>query len=320
MGTFDENRFYELLSALQKSIRRCEVNASRYFAQQLMGMDRPYVVPSQLILYAAEDIGLADPSLIVYERQCSDNYKNLIKQKGIKPSEIVNYPQLLDIVDRGVIAAAISYKSRDLPMLSFVTLFDIYNNENFSKSTIEYINLFVKALDNKDEKQALYYAYVIGIFINSKNEILKIIQRESGRRNQDLIKAWVDEYKGSKYKTLIVLAGSVLLLCRDLDFTHGEYKNAINQYVSLPIKAVKIPDYAYDRHTDAGKKRGRGWEQFFKEGAKLKNERFPNRWEMAGREAYFSAEKKKLDDEDAIIRAIKKKCKATNTPGEILTI
>ena len=37
MDTFDENRFYELLSALQKSIRRCEVNAARYFAQQLMG-------------------------------------------------------------------------------------------------------------------------------------------------------------------------------------------------------------------------------------------------------------------------------------------
>ena len=119
---YNRNRFYELISALQKSIRWCEVNDSRYFAQELMDMGIPGGVFNRLMLIAAEDVGLADPSLIVYERQCLDNFENLIKKYEIKKREAFKFPKLCDVVDRAVIAAAISYKSRLLPMLSFATL------------------------------------------------------------------------------------------------------------------------------------------------------------------------------------------------------
>ena len=36
---FDKNRMHELISAIQKSIRWCEVNESRYFAKELIEMD-----------------------------------------------------------------------------------------------------------------------------------------------------------------------------------------------------------------------------------------------------------------------------------------
>ncbi len=88
---YDRNRHYELTSALQKSIRWCEVNESRYFARQLMDMGIPGAVFNRLIIIAAEDVGLADPSLIVYERQCSDHFEKWIKQNKIKKARPLSF-------------------------------------------------------------------------------------------------------------------------------------------------------------------------------------------------------------------------------------
>ncbi len=83
-------------------------------------------------------------------------------------------------------------------MLSFATIFHIYKNENFNKNLSEYVDRFVVALKKGDEKQATYYAYVVSIFLNSKDKILTTIQRLSGMRNKDLIQNWVEEYKRKK--------------------------------------------------------------------------------------------------------------------------
>ena len=132
-----------------------------------------------------------------------------------------------------------------------------------------------------------------------------MIQKHSGMRNEDLIQQWVEEYK--RNNELLVLAGSVVLLCRDLHYPHGEYNDAISQHLSVPITKAKIPDRAYDMHTLAGKRRGRGFEHFFNEAATVKNERFPNDWEKAGRNAYIRANEKGLGKAAKIIKAIKKK-------------
>jgi hypothetical protein len=299
------NRYYELVSALQKSIRWCEINDSRYFARQLVDMGRPGAVFSRLVLIAAEDVGIADPTLVSYERGCSDEFENLIKQYGIKKREAVRYPDLCQVVDRAVIAAAVSYKSRLLPMLSFATLFDIYENENFRENLWEYLNRFAVAVEHGDERQAVYYAYVAGIFFNSMDRILTWVQGQSGRRNDELVKRWVEEYK--RNDELLVLAGIVVMLCRDLGFPHGDYRDAVDQYLAVPITAAQIPDRAYDMHTRQGKIRGRGFEHFFNEAGSVKNERFPNHWEQAGRTAYIRANEKGLGKASKIIEAIREK-------------
>lgn len=302
---YNMNKFYELISALQKSIRWGEVNNARYFAGQLMDMGMPGAVFNRLIIIAAEDVGLADPSLIEYVRGCSDSFENLIKEYRIKKRDAFKFPRLCEIVDRAVIAAAISYKSRLLPMASFATLFDIYKKENFSGNVPEYLNKFVVALEKRDEGQALYNAYILDIFLNSRDLLLKMIQRQSLRRNESLIQNWVEEYK--RRKELFVLAGSVVLLCRDLSYSHGEYNDAITKYLSSPVQKAQIPDRAYDKHTAVGKRRGRSFDHFFKVAGSIKNERFPSDWEIAGREAYFSAAKKGLGKSAKIIEAVKER-------------
>lgn len=300
---YNMNKFYEFISAFQKSIRWCDVNDSQYFARELMDMGLPGAVFNRLMIIAAEDVGLADPSLLMYERSCLEDFENMIKKYGVKKREAIKYPKLCEVVDRAVIAAAISYKSRLLPMLSFATLFDIYKNETFSRGLSEYLDRFVLAVENRDEKQALYYAYVVGIFLDSKDRILTMIKRESLRRNAFFIQKWVEEYR--KNSELLMLAGGVVLLCRDLHYFHGEYLDAISSHVFSTIKEAKIPDRAYDRHTAAGKRRGRGFRHFFEEGASLKNERFPNDWEDAGRTAYYCADRQGLGKASKIIDSIK---------------
>ena len=299
------DKYFVYLSALQKSVRWCEINPSRFFAQELVRMGKSVDVLNRLILIAAEDVGIADPSLVVYERDRSNEFESLIQQYGIEKKDAFNIPQLCEVVDRAAIAAAISYKSRLLPMLSFITLYDIYKKEDFSKGLQDYFRLFVNYLEQEDEKQALYYAFIVGIFFDEMPRVLRAIKERSERRNTELIMRWVKEY-GKKNERLM-LVGSVVLLCRELDYNHGEYYGDVGQHLSVPIKTAEIPDRAYDQHTKEGKKRGRGLKHFFEEAATVKNERPYNDYEQEGRNAYYLADEEGLARAAKLIDAIKSK-------------
>ena len=315
MNMFDQDRLHELISAIQKAIRWCEVNASRYFARELIDMGAPHAVFGQLRIIAAEDIGLADPSVVGYVGDCLEGVEVLMKQDVILKEELKNYPDLCDTIDRAVIAEATSYKSRLIPLATFATLYNIYSKEKFKKSNYEYFNQFVNALEKEDEKQALYYAFIVDKIFNDKRPILRKVRNLSGKRNGDLIQEWIYEYE--KHDKLLNLSGSIVMLCRDLNFAHGEYKDDIHHYLSIPIKAAEIPDRAYDKHTATGKKKGRGFEYFFNVSATVKNERFPNDWETVGKKAVFSADREGLANDDKTIKVIKMK---RQTPTNLMTI
>jgi hypothetical protein len=311
MNYWDE--YFVNLSALQKSVRWCEINPSRYFAQELVRMGKSVDVLNRLILIAAEDAGIADPSLIVYERECSNEFERLISLYGIEKKDAFNIPQICEVVDRAAIAAAISYKSRLLPMLSFITLYDIYKKENFSRDLSYYFRQFVDSLELEDERKALYYAFIVGIFFDEMPRVLRVIKERSERRSADLIMCWVEEYERKKER--LMLTGSIVLLCRDLQYLHGVYKHGICKHVPISIKEAEIPDRAYDQHTKEGKKRGRGLKHFFQEAATVKNERPPNDYEQEGRNAYYLADQEGLGKAAKLIDAIKSKLRA-----EVMTI
>lgn len=312
---FNQNRLHELISAIQKSIRWCEVNASRYFARELINIGALNAVFGQLRIIAAEDIGLADPSIVGYVSECLDRVDGLINKYGIDRRDAKNFPDICEIIDRAVIAEAISFKSRLLPMATFATLYDIYKKEKLQKSSYEYFSTFVDALQKEDEKEALYYAFIVDKILNDKSPILKEIRSQSSRRNRDLVNEWISEYE--KHQKLLNLTGSVVMLCRDLPFTHEEYKDAIGKLLSDPIQAVKIPDRAYDMHTREGKRRNRGLKYFFDVSGTVKKERFHNDWEKCCKNAFFLADREKLAKDDKIIKAIKKK---RQTLGGVMTI
>jgi len=303
------DRMYVLISALQKSVRWCEVNDARFFSRELIEMGMPGAPLNRLMLIAAEDVGLADPTLLKYVGDCIDAFETMLKECKTTRSKISisGFPEICAVIDRAAIASALSYKSRVLPMLSFATLFEIYKREDFSHSVGEYENRFRVAIQRQDEKEAAYYAYVLALFLNSERAVLEIAQGESGARNTRLIDEWTREYRRTKEK--LVLAGIISLLCRDLDYPHGEYRDQVSAWLSQPISNATIPDRAYDMHTGKGKKWGRGLKHFFAEAGSVKNERFPNDWEESGKKAYFEAQSKGLERASKVMEATKKRLK-----------
>ena len=60
--SFDENLYYDILSAFCKSLRGSDANAALYYMQRLIkgGCD-PLLLARRLVVHSAEDVGMADP-------------------------------------------------------------------------------------------------------------------------------------------------------------------------------------------------------------------------------------------------------------------
>jgi len=287
-------------------------------------MGKPGANFNALLTIAAEDVGLADPTLITYVRNRAERFKTLFKRKNIKATEVSVYPDLCRLIDEAVIAAAVSCKIRLLPQASFATLYEIYNKETFSHSGSEYEKRFLQALRNQDEAKSLYYAYILGIFLNSKDSVLRIIRQEKTKQNTELLDIWTKECERSK--DILFLSGCVVLLCRPLNHQHGKFKELISDHLSLAITEAEVPDRAYDSHTPQGRKKGHGLKHFFDEAATVKNKPFENNWDDAGTKAYLDADKEKkqyfigkkrkqsLAKAKNMIEAIKKRFLITELP------
>lgn len=300
-----KNDIFLLYSALQKIVRWGEVNDARYFARELIRRGQPGGALNRLIVIAAEDVGLADPTLVNYICQCYDELENWLEASNIKKSEAFNHDEALSIIDRAAIAASLCYKSRLLPMMSFATLYDIYRNENFNYDLEGYKNCFIDAVHCSDEQKALYYAYIIKEVFKAEDCVLEMIINEKENPNIDLINDWIKAYiRKKKDRERLLFVGSILLLFRKLEYEHGEYVGLIDNYAAQPIEEADIPDRAYDAHTKTGKNKNRGLEYFFDEAASLRNERFANGWEEKGKYAYFEAEKSGLGKTSEIVEAI----------------
>ncbi len=64
--SFDEDLYYDILSAFCKSLRGSDSNAALYYSQRLIsgGCD-PMLVARRLVVHSAEDVGMADPNALV---------------------------------------------------------------------------------------------------------------------------------------------------------------------------------------------------------------------------------------------------------------
>jgi hypothetical protein len=248
--------------------------------------------------------------MVGYVEKCKDHYETLITDKyNIEAGGVKYVKELYDIIDRVVIAEAVSCKSRLITMANQITLWNIYTKEKFNSDKKVYFSKFAQALSSDDIEKALYFAFVSDKIFNDRDRVLGEIRNQSIKRNTSLVNEWIDAY--DRKGNLLTLNGSIMLLCRDLSFTHGEYKGKIENHLPIPIKVAKIPDRAYDMHTIKGKMMGRGLKHFFKVSGTVKNERFPNILEERGKKAYFDAEKQGLKNGEIpiqAIKAIKEKC------------
>lgn len=91
--SFDENLYYDILSAFCKSLRGSDANAALYYMQRLIkgGCD-PLLLARRLVVHSAEDVGLADPNALVVATNALVAFQNLGLPEGLIPlTEAVIY-------------------------------------------------------------------------------------------------------------------------------------------------------------------------------------------------------------------------------------
>ena len=91
--SFDENLYYDILSAFCKSLRGSDSDAALYYMQRLIqgGCD-PLLLARRLVVHSAEDIGLADPNALVVATNALLAFEKLGLPEGLIPlSEAIIY-------------------------------------------------------------------------------------------------------------------------------------------------------------------------------------------------------------------------------------
>ncbi len=91
--SYDENSYYDMLSAFCKSLRGSDSDAALYYAHRLIsgGCD-PLLVFRRLIAHSAEDVGMADPNALVVATSALTAFLNIGYPEGLLPlSEAIIY-------------------------------------------------------------------------------------------------------------------------------------------------------------------------------------------------------------------------------------
>ena len=91
--SFDEQMYYDMLSAFCKSLRGSDANAALYYMQRLIkgGCD-PLLIIRRVIAHSAEDVGMADPNALVVATSALLAYERMGLPEGLLPiTEAVIY-------------------------------------------------------------------------------------------------------------------------------------------------------------------------------------------------------------------------------------
>ncbi|MBE5741808.1 MAG: replication-associated recombination protein A [Clostridiales bacterium] len=84
--SYDENSYYDMLSAFCKSLRGSDSDAALYYAHRLIegGCD-PLLLLRRLVVHSAEDVGMADPNALVVATSALTAFLNIGYPEGLIP-------------------------------------------------------------------------------------------------------------------------------------------------------------------------------------------------------------------------------------------
>ena len=84
--SFDEQLYYDMLSAFCKSLRGSDSDAALYYMHRLIsgGCD-PLLLARRLVVHSSEDVGMADPMALVVATSALTAYKELGSPEGLIP-------------------------------------------------------------------------------------------------------------------------------------------------------------------------------------------------------------------------------------------
>jgi replication-associated recombination protein RarA len=164
----------------------------------------------------------------------------------------------------------------------------------------EVSSAFQKAIRRAEEREALYWT--VELFNSGFDEYLwkrirVIVSEDVGLAEPNMpanIEALYNTYTALKKKSdenkkphRLPLIHAVCMLCRARKSRLIDWK-VISLWAQHDDHKREIPDYAYDKHNNKGRRMGRGVEHFFEEGTMLERHA-PQQGEAAARKEAYEA-------------------------------
>jgi N-glycosidase YbiA len=307
--------FFDIRSALQKSIRRGIVDDTVFYTSELDISGLGNSAFTSLILFASEDVSIADPLVIYNLHYLYNLWDSKLRSRKLKKSESYKSNPAKHILITAAIIVAEAKKTRLLNHAStIVNLIQGNDTKDFDKLLF----LLDKALKEKDECHALYYANRIHIFTNidkkerknkdgfkkSAKEIFKLIwdlyYKYCKKCYKNIISVLWEIMSSSIYGkqwSRLVLFYPILFITRKpnvypiFEVDKVMVDEYVNDMYSDDVDLRPIQDYVYDKHTIKGKHLGRGIEHFFEVGAKLTNIGYDDNYRNTAKKYYLALEK-----------------------------
>lgn len=92
--------FFQVASAFQKSIRRCDERQSMYWAVELYESGYAAYAWKRMIIMSSEDVGLGDPHVISMMMALKESYEFLAKKKEAAKPERLPFTQAVLLITR----------------------------------------------------------------------------------------------------------------------------------------------------------------------------------------------------------------------------
>lgn len=151
----------------------------------------------------------------------------------------------------------------------------------------EAMSAMQKYIRRSQPKEAFYFAMKLCEFnpVMMWNRLQEIVSEDIGIVNPNLVvtfeilRKWYYQKMDQKKNGTLYLAHAILLMCQSPK-SRDATNLLFNVLYPMEFEGMKypIPDFAYDRHTAKGKRKGRGWEHFFEEGCKLDPDQSNKEW------------------------------------------
>lgn len=266
----------ELLSCLQKSIRRNELDLALDCAIRIDYMK--YNLWKKLYVFSSEDIGIACPWIASYVLEQEKQYNNELdnNKKRYILFNTINYlcqqykTRLADDIAHAyfkLYIPPIDCKKKDIKKM--VYMFNTALNE---KNTDYVLRIAANLYDTRGERK-----------------MIEILKYKNIKEISALI-AIYNKFKDTKKakSRVLFLINAILHYTMNIDSIptltsiNDLDKQKINM-LTLKPRNFEMPDWIYDKHTKQGIEMGRDMRHFYDEGAKLVNSFVQNPYEKIAR-------------------------------------
>jgi hypothetical protein len=300
--------YFDCLSALQKSTRRCEVEDGCYYAAELDLNGNGNALFGRFCIYADEDIGLSNAVIGSYILSKHEEWKKILKEEKLKNSESWKSERAKQVITEMTIVVMEVEKSRVCATATSCSY--------AMKPLVPYEDSLFKrlkyALITRNEKEAVWLANLIHLYSDEKKvrEVFdRVIDTILGlTENSSLLYSWIEDRKkmgkiGGHNR--MFLTAAVLLFMRSkevegLIFLPNQERVIQLQQSSYDLNTPKreIQDHMYDKHTNRGKNMGCGIEHFYEVGVVLRNPGYPDLYLEAAKRYGLEIEKLKYRKKD----------------------